>query len=202
MNKLMMLADKISDNTRKNKDVIISGSVFFILSYGMLLFNKISVHDDMAHLFGIGATYTSGRWGLGIYKALFEGIVGSQLWSLPAFNGVFVFVHTMITCCLLVDYFKLKTRCSRVLFTLVLTASPALTCMMGYLFTAPAYSLGVVCAVISGIVLSRLCILHESISRKNRWIMLAEGVISGAFSLGIYQSYFSFTLTIVRFSLI
>ena len=203
MNKLMMpLADKISDYARKNKDVIVSGAIFFILSYGMLLFNKISVHDDMAHLFDIGATYTSGRWGLGIYKALYEMVIGNQMWSLPIINGAFVFIHTIITCCLLISFFDLKTRYGRILFTLVMVSSPGLICMMGYLFTAPAYSLGVVCAVISGILLSRLAIRYETISKKDRWIMLIGGELCGAFSLGIYQSYISFTLTIGLFSLI
>ena len=203
MKKLMMpLADKISDNAGKNKDVIISGAVFFILSYGMLLFNKISVHDDVSHLFGIGATYNLGRWGLGIYEILFEGVIGNQLWSLPAFNGALVFVHSMITCCLLIDFFGLNTRCGRILFTLVMVSSPGLICMMGYLFTAPAYTLGILCAVISGILLSRLAIRYETIPNKDRWIMLIGGELCGAFSLGIYQSYVSFTLAIGIFSLI
>ena len=67
---------KISDNLPLYSEIcrkcpqfftaMLSAYLFGLLAHGMTLFQKLSVLDDVLCLFDTGATYTSGRWFLGI----------------------------------------------------------------------------------------------------------------------------------------
>ena len=54
----------------KYKLAFLSCFIFSIFSQSFGLFNKLSFHDDIVSLFDVGATYTSGRWGLEILKQI------------------------------------------------------------------------------------------------------------------------------------
>lgn len=49
------------------KTVLLSALLFGLLAHGFCFFSKYSMHDDLRSLFhGVGATYESGRWFLGV----------------------------------------------------------------------------------------------------------------------------------------
>ena len=50
----------------KYKCFFASVMVWGVLAHGTVLFNKIGFFDEMLYMFNVGATYTSGRWMLGI----------------------------------------------------------------------------------------------------------------------------------------
>ncbi|MBE5943317.1 MAG: hypothetical protein E7258_00185 [Lachnospiraceae bacterium] len=58
MNKINVL-NKIE---HRYKIAFLSTLIFGLIAQGMALFNKFSFHDDVAELFGVGATTSSGRW--------------------------------------------------------------------------------------------------------------------------------------------
>ena len=47
-----------------------------LLAHGMTLFNKYSLYEDPSQLFGVGATYISGRWMLDILYRLENFFLG------------------------------------------------------------------------------------------------------------------------------
>ena len=62
------------------KSVFFSSFAFGILSQGMGLFNKLSVHDDVMN-YGVGATYMSGRWMLEILSRWEISVFGDGHYS-------------------------------------------------------------------------------------------------------------------------
>lgn len=184
-----------------HKDVILCALVCYILAHGEVLFQKVGYHDDMAHFFDIGTTYPSGRWALGFLKSLYEVFFGDSLWSMPVFNGSLVFVLLAACICLLTDYFNIQRKGLRLIFSSLFVIHPTVISLLGYLFTAPAYALSVLMAVGSGILLSIGLKLIPSSIKCNNYVLIVVAIMMGAFSLGIYQSYISFTLMILLFSL-
>ena len=182
------------------RDVIIASAVTFLLCYALVMFNRLDLRDEMANTFGIGVSVSSGRWVLWIIKRSVEAIMGNNMWSLPVLNGLFVMLHITLAACLMVDSFGLKRRLPRILFPVLLVSFPGMICMMGYTFTAPAYSLGILFAVLCGVLTVRWAECGRE--DRRRWFMLAGGIIFGTLSLGIYQSYISFAFVIMLTALI
>ena len=118
-------------------------STFFwgLISHGMALFNKYSLHEDISQLFGVGATFSSGRWMLDIlHKAEVFFLGGS--FSLPLINGLVSIFYISLCGCVIVKL--LDIRKSVLIFALsgALITSPTITGLFGYMFTAPHYCLG------------------------------------------------------------
>lgn len=82
--------------------------IFGLISHGMMLFNKFSVHDDLTYMFTGGATFTSGRWMLFILEKIKNFIFQDNIYSLPAINGFFTFLCISISLCILIDLFEIK----------------------------------------------------------------------------------------------
>ncbi len=59
-----------------------------LLAHGMMLFNKLSAHDDLHYLFELGTTVTTGRWTLHILYWLHTLFFQDVPMSLPVLNGV------------------------------------------------------------------------------------------------------------------
>ena len=68
---------------------IFFGTILFgVFSQGMGLFNKFSHHDDVAILFDMGTTVSSGRWMLQVLTWMETKFYGTVSTSLPLFNGI------------------------------------------------------------------------------------------------------------------
>ena len=76
-----------------------------ILAHGIMLFNKISFHDD-AGLFYIGGTYSLGRWMLGVLENISEWFWGNTTYSLPLFNGAATWLFIAVSVAVLVELLK------------------------------------------------------------------------------------------------
>jgi len=184
----------------ERRDVIIASVVTFLLCYALVMFNRIDLRDEMANTFGIGVSVSSGRWTLWLIKRFIEAVMGNNMWSLPMLNGFFVMLHITMAACLMVDSFGLVRRMSRILFPVLLVSFPGMICMMGYTFTAPAYSLGILFAALCGVLTVKWA--ESGRNGRKRWFLFAGGIIFGALSLGIYQSYISFALVIMLTALV
>lgn len=68
--------------------VVCATLVFGVLAHGSALFNKYSMVDDPQYLFGMGYTFRSGRWFLGILGSLVRWFTGSPNFSLPLYSGI------------------------------------------------------------------------------------------------------------------
>ena len=99
-NPVLSAIGRISPQTRA---VFLSVLIFGLFSHGTGLLNKLSHQDDIANLFGFGATVTSGRWMLHILCWLENLLFGTGNASLPLFNGMVSFFCVAGVCALLAD---------------------------------------------------------------------------------------------------
>ena len=76
----------------------------------MGLLNKLSHQDDIANLFGFGATITSGRWMLHVLSWLEGLFFGTGNASLPLYNGAISILCVGASCALLVDLLRIRNR--------------------------------------------------------------------------------------------
>ena len=59
-----------AENKARAKAILIVTLLMGVAAHGTGLFNKLSYHDDILALFGVGTTLTSGRWMLHVLGAL------------------------------------------------------------------------------------------------------------------------------------
>lgn len=167
----------------------ILGSSFFwaLLAHGSGIFNKYSTHDDIVG-FGIGETYTSGRWMLAKLGDFYEAIFGTGFFSTPVFNAFFSILFIALITVFVVDIIQIRSRF--LLFALcgVMVSFPVITGLFGFMFTAPYYLFGCLLGIIGVWVI---------VSKANT-LGYFLGVLLMALSAGVYQAnipvYTSFIL--------
>lgn len=172
-------------NCKKYRIIFFSVIIFGILAHGMILFCKISFHDDICAMFDVGTTLPSGRWFLEIIKRIQKYIYGSP-YSTPVFNGVLSLVFIAISCCIISDLLDIENKINCVALGGVFAVYPVVTSLFGYMYTAPFYMFSLMLAIIS---CQLICIRFNCVYYLLSMILLA-------ISLGIYQAYLPFCLTI------
>lgn len=178
MNGIQRAVDgKMTGFFMKHRDIFISTGLWGILAHGMALFNKYSFHDD-AGLFSVGATYSSGRWMLGILDEGIRKLTGSPHYSMPLFNGIVAICFIALSCVLVSEILDIKNRLLRIMLTGGMTVFPMVAGVFGYVYTAPYYFFGTFMGV-SGVWL---------FSRSARWYCYLAGIVLMACSTGVYQA--------------
>lgn len=175
----------LEDNFPMLPLALLSCMLFGIASYGVLLFQKLSVHDDIHYFFSVGATYSSGRWFLGLLGELVSRVFGSGHFSTSEWNGLLTLLFLGLTQGVLVSLLELKRKRSVVLACGILTVFPSICSLFGYAFTAPYYTFGYLLAA-----------LGVWLTTKKRWGYLG-GIVLIACSTGIYQANFAFSLCLL-----
>ena len=178
---------KISPRT---KTVFLSVLIFGLFSHGMGLFNKLSHQDDIANLFGFGATVTSGRWMLHLLCWMEDLFFGTGNASLPLFNGMVTFLCMACVCALLADLLKIRNRVYWVLMGCLLISFPMMAALFSYMFTSHPYMIGRVMMTLSAWL----------ICRESPWWAKVCAVLLGAASVGVYQAYLSILLAVLLIS--
>ena len=175
--------EKTTPRINKNllKTVLWSAAVWGILAHGMTLFNKYSFHDDALCFNGVGSTYQSGRWMLGILGELNVKLVGSKNYSLPLVNGAITILCIAAIVYLLLDSLKIQSKTMTVLLCGVMVTFPAVTGAFGFMFTAPYYYFASLMSVVGA------WIFHQ---KKTVWAALLCTVLM-ACATGVYQANIS-----------
>lgn len=176
----------------QKKTALISTFIFGILAHGMMIFNKFSNHDDLIYIFQGGVTFTSGRWMLYIAEKIRKIFFQDNLYSIPSFNGFFVFLCIAISSCILIDLFNIRSRFFSILISGIMVCTPVITSTLGHMFTAQFFSLSILLAVTGSYL----------ILKKDRWFLIISGIILLTCSVGIYQAYIPTFLCILLFGLI
>lgn len=172
----------------KYKAFLISAFVWGILAHGIVLFNKISFYDDMLEMFDVGATFTSGRWMLGILSYITAKFFGGCNYSLSTFNGIISLFMIGISGVLLIRLFEIEKKISMIAVSGIMVMFPTITSLFcGYMFTTPYYLFAVVLCV-GGAYL---------ICKYKRVTFLLGGSLLIAMALGIYQPYLPLALSIM-----
>ena len=173
------------------KSVFFSSFAFGILSQGMGLFNKLSVHDDVMN-YGVGATYMSGRWMLEILSRWEISVFGDGHYSLPCYNGFFAIFLIALSAYLVIHILEIKSDVLCVFIAGLMVCFPVITSIFGYMFTLHFYMISLLLGI-SG----AFCVC-----KSEKWWVWIVGIILIGASVGIYQAFFPVTITVILFYLI
>jgi len=169
------------------KVTFISTLIFGIIAHGMGLFNKYSFSDDIGGGFnGLGATITSGRWMLEIFSKVELLIFGDGHFSMPVFNGLISIIFIAISACLLVSLLEIKNNTLCVVIGGIMVVFPTVTGIFNYMFAAPSYMLSLLMSVYGAYI----------ICKSDKWYLNFIGIILIACSIGVYQAFIPFMLSI------
>ena len=160
-----------------------------LFAQGTGLFNKFSHHDEVATLFDVGTTVSSGRWMLQVFKWLEEQFFGTVNSSLPLYNGMISILCIGVTCGLLVHLFKIRNQIYCALLGGVMAAFPVITALFAYMFTSHPYMISLLMMTVSAFL----------ICRKTPWWVKFPAICIGGAAVGIYQAYLPVFLTIILF---
>ena len=108
----------------------------------MMLFSKLSYHDDMQELYSVGGTTILGRWFLGVLGSLEKLVFDMGNMSLPVVNGLLTIVFAGLLCCLIAGMFRIEGRAELAALSGLMVTIPVVTGLFGFLFTAHFYMLG------------------------------------------------------------
>ena len=180
------IADWYKRNGLQARVSLFSALLFGLFCHGMGLFNKLSHQDDIANLFGFGATITSGRWMLHLLSWLEERLFGTGNSSLPLYNGLVSMLCVGMVCVLLVDLLKIRNHLYCALLGCLMIAFPVMTALFSYMFTSHPYMIGLLMMTFCGWL----------ICREVPWWLDVFAVVLGGASIGVYQAFLPILLAI------
>ncbi len=159
-----------------------------LVAHGMMLVNKFSFHDDARLAFKIGATVSSGRWMLGVFKHLSQAMFGGTLYSLPLFNGLLSLFFIAFASFVIVKILDIKSSENCIILSGLMVSFPVVTAMMGYMYTMPYYVLGLDMALVGVFFICR---------RNGKFWSLPLGSVLVACGIGVYQAGLPFALSMM-----
>ncbi|MBR1384490.1 MAG: glucosyltransferase domain-containing protein [Ruminococcus sp.] len=182
-----IIIGRIRNTDRRLVVVLIFVFLSGIIANGEALFNKYSFHDDVNAMFDVGATFTSGRWMLGVLQAVWQTVSGGCNYSLPLFSGAVSLLLLAACVYLIIVILGIKSRTACALTACLAAAYPSLTSLFGYMFTAPYYMISFLFSVIAAYFICKRKTLADFIF----------GVVFIALSMGTYQAFIGITLSLL-----
>lgn len=150
-----------------------------MLSHGMMLTNKYSIHDDITFLHSIGATFESGRWMLGLISLAEQKLTAGPHYSMPLLNGMISLVCIALCAAILVSLFRVRSRFLCVALGGVLASFPGVTSLFGFMFTAPYYMVALLTTVVAA----------WGLCRRQSLVVWCLSVAMMGCAMGVYQAY-------------
>ncbi len=173
------------------KCAISSTFIIGVISQGMGLFNKYSVHDDPLN-YGVGATYTSGRWMLDILANVESIFYGDGHYSLPAYNGFLAIFLIALSACLIIKTIDIESPFLCSFIAGIMVCFPVITSIFGYMFTLHFYMMALFLGILGA----------HCICKSDKWYIWCIGVILMGASVGIYQAFIPVIITLILLYLI
>lgn len=185
--KEMDLTDWIKSVDIRYRLAVVVTFLFGVLSHGIAMFQKFSINDDAVCFFEIGATFQSGRWMLGILAKAEELFFRDGQYSMPLYNSVVSFALLSLTACLIIKLFQVRKQLYCCLIAALMVSIPSITGLYAFQFTMPAYMLALFLAT-AGVY---------CIKTYPNWLGFLFGVGLMVCSIGIYQAYIPFLLSLL-----
>lgn len=179
------MANKIE---RRHKLFVLGTIIWGIAAHGAMLFNKISCYDDLHNMFHVGATFTSGRWMLGLLDIGVRFLFGSEQYSVPLFNGMVSFLIIAVSGCLITNLLEIKRDSSIIITSGIMVMFPVVVGIFGFMFTAPFYLMGLLLSTWGSFLICK--------NYSRLWRMAAGSLLVGC-AIGIYQAWLPFALSIM-----
>ena len=162
----------------QTKVCFVSAMVSGLLTHMYMLTHKLPNWDDVNCFSNAGVTTLVGRWLLEYLKDI------PTSWSNPWLNGSIAILLIAVSCCLVVAVLELKSMTSAVLVPVLFMTFPSVASTMTFMFTIDMYMLGMLFAI-----------LAVYLTKKYKYGFLAGSVLLIC-SLGIYQAYICFAITL------
>ena len=151
------------------------------------MFNKLSWHDDIAYgsLLSFSGAIGLGRWLRAVLAYAVAVITNGANRSLPLFHGLVSIFFIALSAFILIRIFCIENELLQIILCGLLVTYPVVTSTFGYMFTAPYYFFALFLAVFS--------VYYESL--RNNTVSFLVSSICICCSLGIYQAYFSVSVS-------
>lgn len=170
---LETITEKILSAIQRNKLPVLSSLFTGFAAYMFCFTNKLETMDDLAGMYGQGATLSSGRWGLDILKYFMPNF------SLPWLNGLLSLLLITISICFVLEIFKIRSRVLQIVLPAVLISFPSQICTYGYMFTTAQYAFALFSAIVGVFLLSR----------GRSWTDFLCSAFCFVLTMSIYQAY-------------
>lgn len=183
--------DKWINKYKKTPEFIAMATavIYGLIVHLFTLVNSIHNYDDIAvQPAGVGTSLPSGRWFLYILREIGEVTTGD--YNLPWFNGIIFLLYIGITAIFLVSVFGIKNKLYAGIVGAGLVSFPSITVVLFFKYTAPHYGLAIL-----------LGILAIWVTERWKYGFWASTVFI-ACTLGIYQAYFPWIVSIYLILLI
>lgn len=161
---------------------------FSVLVFGLLthihIFSVNYIFHDSVTLDNLGYTYSSGRWALGFLDDAARRTLGA--YQLPFINGFISIGLIAITVLILIRTLKVKSVVTAAFIGMMLVSFPSVASHFAFMFTAPPYFLSMLMATLAVYLINERC----------STLRFASAVALTTFSIGIYQAYLSFSISL------
>lgn len=156
--------------------VMLVSIIWGLIAHGMAIFNKFAFQDESEAMDNLGVTFSFGRWILGLIEKL-EQVLRGKIWSTSTLNGMVTILALGVIAYVVIEALHIRSRVLVIITAGLLVSWPAITAIMGFMFTAPYYYLGLALA------LSALYMWLE----KQSLIWAIAASFAMACSMGLYQ---------------
>ncbi len=176
---------------KRSKVAFITVGVCSLFAY-LYYINNLIHNNDMISCtpWGVGASITSGRWGLLILSQAVERLWGGH-YNLPAFNVLLSLIIMAFTAALLIRVLNIRRTSLCVCISAITVTIPAFATIMFFAYTIQYFSLAILLMVMAAYFL-----------RKKGLVSFAAGAFCGCLSLSIYQAYLPFFAVLLLLCLI
>ncbi len=161
-----------------------------LLTHMFMFTNLLPGNDQTVFFFNLGNTVPFGRWGLYLLEARLPLIDTSiaTCYAAPWVKGIVSICLLGAVSCVIVAILDIKETSICVLLGAVIVTFPSVAAILSYMFTAPAYFLGLLLAC-AGVYVTKKN-HNGKISRQ----IMAGGSVLIMLSMSIYQSFVCFAI--------
>lgn len=170
---LETITGKIFSAINRNRLPVFSSLFTGFAAYMFCFTNKLETMDDLAGMYGQGATLSSGRWGLDILKYFMPNF------SFPWLNGLLSLLLITISICFVIEIFEIRSRVLQIVLPAVLISFPSQICTYGYMFTTVQYAYALFSAIFGVFLLTR----------GKSGINVLCSALCFVFTMSIYQAF-------------
>lgn len=167
----------------ESKLAFLSAFISGFLCHLFIFTNSMYNNDDIRRLYTDNDRSDLGRWLLSYLSGI------SSNFSLPVVNGILGLLWLSLSAMALVSVFRMKNRLFILMTGALLTVFPSVAAIYSFMFTADPYFFACLLSVLAVYFVT-------ADQRKYSWI---AGAVLLCCSMGIYQSYLSFTLLLLVF---
>lgn len=176
---------------RRSKAAFITVGVCSLFAY-LYYINNLIHNNDMISCtpWGVGASITSGRWGLFLLAQAVDRLWGGH-YNLPAYNVLLSLFIMAFAVALLIRVLNIRRTSLCVCISAITVTVPAYATIMFFAYTVQYFTLAILLMVAAAYFI-----------RKKGLLTFAAGALCGCLSLSIYQAYLPFFAVLLLLCLI